>query len=355
MKVKFRTNNNGFLSDLNKEAAAYFSTTGSSMTGNSRLYIKSFMLVALFVSTYLVLLTVSMPAWAGVLLCMLLGLNAACIGFNIMHDAGHGSYSQKRWLNNVLGYSLNLLGGSIYIWREKHNISHHSYTNVDGLDDDIDIQPFIRTSNSQPWRWYNRYQHIYALLLYSLGYIAWIFKQDFQKYFTGKVAGRKMKKMSVSQHAIFWITKLIYVFNFFIIPVTVLGWKAIIGYLAFAMTCGLVISIVFQLAHVVETTYFPLLPTGEDHNIESEWAIHQVVTTANFSVQNKLITTMLGGLNFQVEHHLFPRISHVHYPELGKRVRQMCMQHNIRYNEHSTMADAIRSHLRYLKKIGAGA
>jgi linoleoyl-CoA desaturase len=353
MKVTFNTNNNSFSLNLNKEITGYFSKTGYKMTGNSWLYLKTAILLTTFIAIYILLLTVSMPAWLSILLCMLLGITTACIGFNIMHDAGHGSFSHKGWINEMMSYTLNLVGGNIFIWKEKHNINHHSYTNIEGLDDDIDIQPFIRTNKGQPWRWYHRYQHIYAPVMYSVGYLFWIFSQDFQKYFTGKVAGRKMRRMDRKEHLIFWFSKLAYVVSFIVIPVAVLGWKAIIGYLVFAITCGFFISIVFQLAHLVEDTDFPDIVSKEEHSIENHWAIHQVVTTANFCTQSKFLTMLLGGLNFQVEHHLFPRISHVHYPELSKRIKGVCGQFNVPYNEYPGIIHAIRSHFSYLKRVGA--
>ena len=82
-------------------------------------------------------------------------------------------------------------------------------------------------------------------------------------------------------------------------------------------------------------------PTQEGAHIESEWAVHQVATTVNFATQNKMWNWLFGGLNFQVEHHLFPRISHVHYPELNKRLKQVCAEFNVAYQEFPIVAQCI--------------
>lgn len=351
MKVSFNTGNREFSTALNQEVHQYFVSAERKKTGNRKLYIKTAILLTTAFTIYGLLLFAGLPVWANILLCIALGFNLAGIGFNVMHDSGHGSYSPKTWVNYLMGASLNLMGGNIYIWKEKHNISHHSFTNIEGVDDDLDIRPWIRTNKNQPWKKFHRFQHLYSFFLYGFAYISWVFSRDFQKYFSGKVGDRPMKKMKVRDHFVFWGSKLTYVFAFIVFPVIILGWQALIGYLIFAFTCGLVISTVFQLAHVVESSEFPIV-TQEDQNIEQDWAIYQVSTTANFSTRNKFMTWLLGGLNFQIEHHLFPRISHVHYPEISEIVKKVCSRFNVRHLEFPNIFRAIRSHLRYLKMVG---
>jgi linoleoyl-CoA desaturase len=127
--------------------------------------------------------------------------------------------------------------------------------------------------------------------------------------------------------------------------------KALIGFLIITFICGLFISVVFQLAHIVEGTHFPQ-PDTESNKIEQEWAIHQVSTTANFATKSKIVSWLLGGLNFQVEHHLFPRVSHIHYPKINQFVKETCQEFNIVYLEHATVLKAFRSHLLHIKKLG---
>jgi linoleoyl-CoA desaturase len=125
----------------------------------------------------------------------------------------------------------------------------------------------------------------------------------------------------------------------------------LIGYLVFGIVTGLVISIVFQLAHTVEHTHFPM-PDEDTGRMEDEWAIHQLKTTANFAPRNKLISWYVGGLNFQVEHHLFPKISHVHYPQISRIIKQTCQEFGVPYIEYPKMRYAVASHIAFLKEMG---
>ncbi|RYE18365.1 MAG: acyl-CoA desaturase, partial [Sphingobacteriales bacterium] len=238
-------------------------------------------------------------------------------------------------------------------WKQKHNIDHHTYTNIEGMDHDIDIK-FMRVHEDQPKHWYHKFQHLYWVLLYGISYIAWILYQDFEKYFSGRMAkAGKAHKMALKEHFIFWSTKLGYIFVYLILPVIMVGWvETLIGFVIVGVVCGFSISVVFQLAHVVEGTQFPE-PNNTTSKIEQEWAVHQINTTANFATKNKVISWFLGGLNFQVEHHLFPGISHIHYPQINKLVKETCLEFNVAYLEHRTMTKAFVSHILHIKKLGS--
>ncbi|HEX5026144.1 MAG TPA: acyl-CoA desaturase, partial [Agriterribacter sp.] len=302
---------------------------------------------------YLVILFVSMPVLVSILLSVALGFLMACIGFNVMHDANHGSYSGKKWVNNTLGLTINALGGNNFIWKQKHNIIHHTYTNVDGVDDDIAKSPFIRMCKTQAWTPMHKIQHIYTPFLYAISSLLWILFQDFEKYFKRRVASTPLKKMSGSDHFIFWISKIMYVLFYIVLPIALIGWQGwLIFFLGMHAGLGFTLAIVFQLAHVVEETEFEVVAIDETKLIENEWAIHQVKTTANFSPGNKLVSWLAGGLNYQIEHHLFPRISHVHYPALSKIVQAQCLAFNLPYNSIPTMRQAVNSHFRFIKELG---
>jgi linoleoyl-CoA desaturase len=344
-----------FTKELKGQVDAYFKESKKKPTGDWRIYHKTIVLVAALITLYVLLVFGSLPTWANVLMCGLLGLTFSLIGFNVMHDGGHGSYSDKKWLNNIMGYSLNIMGGSTYLWKVKHNVIHHTYTNIEGHDDDIDIKPFIRTNREQKHYPLHRFQHIYSLVLYSLTYITWIGFNDFTKYFTGKIMDKKVPKMATKDHIGFWATKVFYFVMFIVVPIVVVGWQhALIGYLITAGITGVIISIVFQLAHVVEDVEFPM-PNEDTHKIEQNWFIHQLQTTSNFSTRSKIVSWMTGGLNFQVEHHLFPKISHIHYPAINRIVQQVCAKYNVPYHEHRTLIGALGSHLQYLKVVGQTA
>ena len=356
VSAKTKITDNNFFPTLKKKVDAYFKQNDLKTWGNRKLYTKATILLASFAILYSLIVFVSMPVWLSLTLCGLFGLNLAAIGFNVMHDGAHGSFSNNKHVNYMMGLTLNLMGGVVFIWKNKHNKNHHSFTNIEGMDDDINIGPFIRVSTHQKKRWYHKFQHVYAYPLYATSYAFWVFFQDFKKYFTRKVANTELAKMSVKEHIIFWATKFAYITTFFILPILMKGVLAtILGYLVVSVVTGWTIGVVFQLAHVVESTDFHDAPVEGEKIIPTEWAIHQIRTTANFGTKSKILNWYTGGLNFQVEHHLFPRISHVHYPAINKLVKETCEQFNIAYNEFPSMLAAMGSHTRHLKLIGQTA
>jgi linoleoyl-CoA desaturase len=349
---KFSSSPNNFHADLKKRINSYFDQLGKSTTGNFSLYLKAAVLGICLVGLYTHLVFFTPHAIIAIVECVLLGGVISAIGFNIMHDGGHGSFSKSKWVNRMAAFSLNILGGNSFIWNTKHNIIHHSYTNVDGVDDDIDIQPFLRMSSNQKRLKMHKYQHVYFWGLYAMLYILWIFLLDYNKYFTSRVGEVPLKKMSIVDHVNFWFFKLLHAFIFIALPIymtSVTAWA--IGFLVTATVTGLLISIVFQLAHTVEHTTFPVANI-DTNKIENEWAIHQVNTTANFATHSRVVSWLVGGLNFQIEHHLFPKISHVHYPAVSKIVRQACADHGITYIEYPRVRLAIASHVTFLKHLG---
>lgn len=352
-KVIFNSRNTAFYTELKKSVDGYFAANQIKKTGNWKLYVKTATLLPAALAIYIILLTVQMPVIAGIVLSACLGLTLASIGFNVMHDACHGSYSSKKWLNDVLSLSINALGGNAFIWKFKHNIIHHTYTNVDGIDDDIAKSPIMRQCPTQKWVPAHRFQHIYVMLVYAISSFAWVFIMDFTKYFTQRVFRTDLQKMSTRDHVMFWFSKLLYVAFYVALPVAVVGWQAwAIGFVSMHITLGLTLALVFQLAHVVENTEFELVAENENKMIESEWAIHQVKTTANFAPRNPFISWYVGGLNYQVEHHLFPRISHIHYPGISKIVESTCKKYDLPYNVYTTMTGAVASHFRMMKNLG---
>jgi linoleoyl-CoA desaturase len=219
------------------------------------------------------------------------------------------------------------------------------------VDDDIEIKPLLRMCETQKKYAVHKFQHIYVWFLYCLLLIMWVFATDYQKYFKQKVGIVPIKKLSAFDHFAFWTAKIGYYAMMIVLPIYMLGFlKWIIGFLAISMFAGFVLSIVFQLAHTVEDTAFPVPVDNTD--IENEWAIHQVQTTANFATKNKVICWLVGGLNFQIEHHLFPKISHIHYPAISKIIKKTCEEFDIKYIEFKHMRDAIFSHTMHLKKMG---
>ncbi len=279
------------------------------------------------------------------------GIIFALIGFNVMHDASHKTFSSISWLNTLMAHSLTLMGASIRLWIIKHVFVHHSKTNsID--DDDINTWPFMRSHPDQKLLWFHKYQHIYAPILYCTLYFLWVHVNDFIKYFSNKVKNFKIKKNDFTQSdkIPFWLGKIFHVIIFYIIPASKFGWlNAFWGYLIMSAICGLIISIVFQLAHVVENT--KMQTADNDGNLEDSFIKSQILTTCDFATNSKLISYLLGGLNFQIEHHLFPNISHVHYPKIQPVIKQTILNSDLPYNE-LTFWGAIKSHFKRLKQLG---
>ena len=305
-----------------------------------------------FVLVYLHLILFT-PAWywaAGE--CIVLGGLIAAIGFNVMHDGSHGSFSKSKWVNRIAASAISLLGGSHFLWNMKHNMIHHSFTNIDGVDDDIEIGVLMRMAPTQKRYKMHKFQHFYFWFLYMLLYIFWIFFTDYKKYFLKKIGDVPLKPMRLADHIEFWSVKVYHAAVFIVIPIVCVGWLSwMIGFLIATLFAGFVLSIVFQLAHTVEHTEFPVADI-ETHRLPDEFAAHQIKTTANFATRNKFISWLVGGLNFQIEHHLFPKISHVHYPAISNIVRSVCREYQLQYIEYPTMRKAVRAHVRFLRQMG---
>jgi linoleoyl-CoA desaturase len=349
---KFAQLKPSFHTELKKRISNYFETSGKAMTGNTALWTKAVILIALLIVLYVHLVFFTPPGIWAIIECALLGATVASVGFNIMHDGAHGSFSKSPVLNKMAAVTLGVLGGSHFMWNVKHNIIHHAYTNIDGVDDDIDGKPFLRMASTQKKYKFHRFQHWYFWFFYCWLYLFWIFFSDYKKYFSHKIGTIPLKKMNARDHFYFWLYKLVSLAIFIVVPMIMVGVvDTIIGYLVMTLVAGFILSIVFQLAHTVEHTHFPM-PDEVSGKMDDEWAIHQLKTTANFATKSKVISWLVGGLNFQIEHHLFPKVSHVHYPAISKIIKQACAEYGIEYFEYKHMYQAVRSHVSFLRQMG---
>ena len=353
-KISFSSSSNEFYSEVKSRVAKYFQSKNISVHADYRMVIKSIVLLGTFIGTYLLFYTGWMNIWQAWAACFVLGICTAGIGFSVAHDAIHGSYTSNPKLNYGIGLSMNLIGGNNYVWSITHNIIHHTYTNIHGYDEDLDVFPAaIRMSNNQERKPIHRIQHFTAFLLYGLAVIFWVLFKDFKKIFQKQIGPYKVKKHPRKELVVLFITKAIYYTYIFVLPIIFLPfawWQFMIGYMSIYLTGGMILGIVFQMAHVVEDLDYPM-PT-ENGVIDNNWAIHQMHTTANFAMDNKIVNWFVGGLNFQVEHHLFPKVCHVHYPAISKIVQQTAKDFNVPYHYNKTFRDAIRSHYRTLKQLG---
>ena len=342
----------GFFEAVKNSVDTYFLDNNISRTGNKHLYLKTLIFIPLALATYCFLLWGTYSWLTGLALLFVLIICLISIAFNVMHDACHGSYAGSKTINNLMSLTMNALGGNAFLWKITHNVIHHTYTNIDGVDHDIANWPLLRQCPTQPWKPFHRIQHWYMFLLYAIHTMAWMLVFDFVKYFTRKIATTPIKRMDTHEHFMFWSSKLLYILFYIVLPIYFKGWQVwLTGFIILHVSLGLVVTMVFQLAHLVEKTSFD--EAGEEpKNILTSWAVHEVITTANFAPNNKLLSWFLGGLNFQIEHHLFPQVSHIHYPALSKIIKGECEKVNLPYNCYQTLNGAVTSHIRLMKQLG---
>lgn len=352
--IKFtNTLKTDFNSTLKKQVDAYFISNNLSKTGNYYLYAKTFLFLGTLLTCYFCLISGTLSLGLSYLLWAIIGFCAACIGMNVCHDAIHGSFSGNKNVNYLMGLWFNILGANDYVWAISHNIVHHTYTNIEGHDEDLETSGIIRASRHQPRKFFHKWQHFYAFLLYPLATIIWVFIKDYMQFFKHQIGEHKTLKHPTIQYIRLFAYKFLYYFLFLILPLFILPYSfaaIIFGFLLMHFIEGYILAIMFMLAHLVQETDFPL-PNAQN-NIENEWAIHQLLTSANFSTQNPIITFLGGGLNYQIEHHLFPRVSHVHYPKIAGIIRKTAQEFKLPYFEHKTFTGALQSHYYFLKKLG---
>lgn len=344
-----------FFRNLNKRVNTYFKENNIKKSGNTELHIKTGVMLVLYIVPFVLLLSLEMPLWAQFLLTIMIGVGMAGVGMNVMHDANHGAYSSKSWLNKIMGGTMYILAGNVYNWQVQHNVLHHTYTNIHGHDEDLDAGRIIRFSKHSEWKPFHRFQHYYGFLLYGLLTLNWVFTTDFlqtKRYLKRRLSYGKMPKPWL-QWSTLILTKCIYFFIWIGLPMLFMDnpwWQILIGFFVLHYTGGLILSMVFQLAHVVEDTEMPL--PDEEGNMKNSWAIHQLLTTVNFSTGNRLVNWFTGGLNHQVEHHIFPHISHVHYRKIAEIVRSTAREFNLPYNEYKSTRSALAAHFRHLRLMG---
>jgi len=343
-----------FFKTLQQRVNTYFKANELHKTANFKMYFKTASIfIAYFVPLFLIYFA-QLSLGLNLLMYFIMGLAVSCVGLCIMHDANHGAYSKSKTVNKWLGYSLNLIGGSSFTWKIQHNFLHHTYPNVYQLDEDIDDKPFLRLSPHGKLEKHHRFQHIYAFLLYSLATISWVFIKDFRqlKQYNADGLTEKNGFNAAKETQIMIISKVIYFAYMLVLPILlgVTWWHVLLGFLLVHLVAGLLITVVFQLAHVVEGPEH--LTAVDEEEFANTWAIHQLFTTANFSTKSKFITWFVGGLNFQIEHHLFPHICHIHYPNIAKIVRETVKEFNLPYHEFEHFHSAVWSHVKMLKQFG---
>lgn len=350
-RIKF-IGSSDFHTELRRRVETHFRLSGQRPRDCPRMYLKTAIVLGWFVISYSLLVFCATAWWQSLPLTLSLGLAMAAIGFNIQHDGSHKAYSDRGWVNRLAALTLDLIGVSSYVWYWTHNVIHHTYVNITDHDTDIDFGPLARLTPHQKRLPFHRFQHWYIWPLYCLFTIKWHLFDDFWEVFSGQIGPHRIPRLSRWDRVAFLGGK---VFSFALtlgIPLLRHSPEVVLLYYGLVSgVLGLTLSLTFQMAHCVEEADFPQ-PEGKPGRINTAWAVHQVETTVNFSRRSRIAAWFLGGLNYQIEHHLFPRICHVNYPELAPIIEDTCREFGVRYAFHDSFATGLRSHYRWLRRMG---
>ena len=341
-----------FYRKLRSRVERYLRMTGRTERDCTSMYMKTASVFAWAIASYVLLVFFAAAWWQAIPLAISLGLATAAIGFNVQHDGSHNAYSARGWVNKLMAKTMDIVGASSFLWARKHNKFHHTYTNIDGWDVDIDIGSFGRLSPKQRHHGVHRLQHLYLWALYAFLPMKWQWHDDFHDIAFGRIGPHRIKRPKGWDLVFFILGKAAFFFYALVLPSFFHSfWLVLACYAIACFAQGIVLSVVFQMAHVVEEANFPE-PDAQSGGMPDSWAVHQIRTTVDFARHNRLVSWFVGGLNFQVEHHLFPRICHVNYPKISKVVERACRRAGVPYRSNDRLLAAIRSHYRWVKRMG---
>ncbi len=332
----------------------YFTDKGISKHHTPGMLTKTLVMLLIYLIPFIAILSINMPVWMVMFLFFIMGFGIAGIGMSVMHDANHGGYSGNQKVNRWMGLTMNLIGADAYNWKIKHNKLHHVFTNVYGHDEDIDSRFVLRFAYAAPLKRYHKFQYLYVWFFYSLMSLSMVFG-DIPKRIKYRKKGITNISVYAYRRSMAWLifSKVLYFGMILGLPMvftSLLWWQVLLGFVIMHFTAGVILSVIFQMAHVVEGPQ-QILP-DEKGKLPDSLLVLQLKSTSDFSRRNKFLSWFVGGLNFQVEHHLFPRICHVHYPAISKIVEATTREFNMPYYVYDNFADALRSHVRTLKKLG---
>ncbi|MFT4523192.1 MAG: linoleoyl-CoA desaturase [Bacteroidia bacterium] len=336
----------------------YFKETGKSKHANAQMVLKTIAMIAIYMVPYGLLLSgLVTNFWISLILWLMMGFGMAGLGLSVMHDANHGAYSKNRKMNKFIGRIIWFIGGSDINWQIQHNVLHHSFTNIDEMDEDIETVSILRFSPHAEHKKIQRFQHIYAWFFYSLMTIMWATAKDFKQLIrfekNNLIAAQKRTFKGLLAELI--VVKIIYYIIFLVLPMIFLPlvwWQVLIGFIVMHFLAGLILAAIFQPAHVMPNTAFPL--PSDQGDMENKWAIHQLLTTVNYAPNSRIFSWYVGGLNYQVEHHLFPNVCHVHYKKISEIIKKTAEEFNLPYYSEPTFLSAIQQHTKFLKSLGQG-
>ena len=347
-----------FYDEVKQKVEAYFQNNKLQTHGNRKMIIKTVCMIALYVVPYAFIVSGALSsslflfygAW------FLMGLGLIGFGVAVMHDSNHSSYSANKNVNKFLAGIIDWMGASSANWRIQHNILHHTYTNISGLDEDIEGGKLLRLSPNKPLKKFHRFQHLYAWPVYCIMTLYWVTVKDYLQFIRYEKEGLLKKEKLTLSKALWQLTfyKVIYIAYIIVLPILFSGfaWYHVLGgFVVLHAVAGLLMGCIFQPAHVIEGSDFA--KPSDERKMENSWAVHQVLNTTNFCPTSTITSWFIGGLNYQIEHHLFPQVCHVHYPKISKIVQETAEEHGLPYNVEPTFLSAIWKHGIMLKKLGS--
>jgi len=262
---------------------------------------------------------------------------------NYWHDGLHFSLSSDWRINAITPYFLPLLS-SPWLWYHQHVIGHHAYTNVGNKDPDIAHAPqLLREHESIRWRKNHTNQaHIgHFSLVWSIAVPLGLqfltdIRTNLKLSFNNAVPYAKLNRPRLICHV---IGRLIYLFSLYLWPFLRFStWKAIIWIVVPNVCFSLSFMLNSQINHLNEECA---------HASSPNFLKHQVVTAMDFGHNSLICRYFSGGLNYQIEHHMFPFVNHCHLPSLAPLVKELCRKHDVPYNEASGYGDALEKHLKH--------
>lgn len=356
-RIKYvKSDKHTFWEVLKDRVNHYFEENSRSRKGQAGIIPKAIFSLSLLLIPYFILISRQPTDGLIFLLFALMGIGVAMVGMNIMHEGCHGAFHSNKWINLLAANTMYLVGGDKTIWLTSHNVLHHSFTNIYGHDVDLEAgNGIIRLTEHAGWQPKHRYQHIYAFFLYSMLTFTWIFLTDFlkmRKFINRKVLAMRDPESPRHWARLIFFKLLSYTFWLFIPLLTIKfpAWKYLLGFFFMHLVSGIILTLVFQLAHLTEKAEMPR--PDEKGNIQNSWAIHQLQTTANWGIRNPFWNWFTGGLNHQIEHHLFPGISHLHYPKIAPIIEATAKEFQLDYHVFPGIQHALKGHYSHLKEMG---
>ncbi|MBC8753355.1 acyl-CoA desaturase [Kordia sp. YSTF-M3] len=348
-KITFPKEPDFFYKDACKEVQAYFETNQIDKYGSNALLLKYVLLKVVCVFSYL-LIFYFQNSYRVYLPFVMLGPLGIILALNISHDAIHGVAHSKKWINSYFTMQMDLIGANSFVWKKRHQFGHHTFPNTLGKDPDLTQTEIVKILPKATHKFYHKFQHLYVPFLYSVYTINWIYIRDFTDFFSKNSLLKNIPKKEYLKLITF---KLLYISIFILVPffyTSLSITQVVFGNLLMHISASYFLTLVLVPSHVSENSVF--ITPDSDGKMPYSWSHHQVITTTDFATNSYLTTWLLGGFNHHVVHHLFPNVSHVHYPKMTPIIKRLAKKYGLEYNHESSALHAYISHYNLLKNHG---